>query len=297
MIKSIFAGALLLAVAGGAAAWDHPATPTSYSAFKGRAAKAVPLEFNTADLMTPPTGAEAFVDGAVYFTHAGREYAFKAIFSRAFYDAGLGTYKTGLRYQLSDYTDIENVSFWVPIDPEKFPVADYHNNFDGTQFHIVSGERQVEITAVTNGKSKKYKFYVKTILDSWERAAELHFREIAGDYWFFVPQVVWQPRDGIDYYSRSYAISGETPLDDATGLPLDAVRICTSQDYWDGCEMPAFAVSMATGLRLDTLNDASGALEIEPLTVEFMRGTAQDELEGNCWHYNCESEAHPFNNW
>lgn len=297
MIKNIFAAILLLAAAGSAAAWDQPATPTSYSAFKSRAAKAVPLEFNTTDLMEPPTGEQAFVDGAVYFTHADRNYAFKAIFSRAFYDAGLGTYKTGLRYQLADYTDIENVSFWVPINPEMTPVADYRNNFDNTQFHIVSGERQVEITATTNGKSKKYKFYVKTILDSWERAAELHFREIAGNYWFFVPQVVWQPRDGIDYYSRSYAISGETPLDDATGLPLDAVRICTSKDYWDGCEMPGFAVSMATGLKIDALNGEGVTVKVEAMDVALMHLTAQDEVEGNCWHYNCEAESHPFNNW
>jgi len=289
--------ALLLAAAGSAGAWDQPVTPTSFSAFKSRAAKAVPLDLNTSDLMEPPTGEAAFVDGAVTFTHAGRNYAFKSIFSRAFYDPELGTYKAGLRYQLADFTDIENVSFWVPINPQASPVVDYLNNFDKTQFHIVSGERQVEITATTDGKSKKYKFYVKTILDNWERAAELYFREVAGDYWYFVPQVVWQPRDGTDFYSRSYAIGGEKPLDDATGLPLDAVRTCTSVDGWYDCETPGFAVSMATGLRIDAMDEALSGLKVEAMDVGVMHLTAQAEVEGNCWHYNCESEDNPFNDW
>lgn len=298
MIKSIFAGALLLAVAGSAAAWAPPSTPTTVSAFKGGAAKARFEGADVADLMVPPGGVEVFVNGALFFSHAGRNYAFKAVFAKAAFDPALGTYRTGLRYQLSDFTDSENVSFWVPIDPETTPVANYHNNFDGTQLRIASEPRQVEITAVTNGKSKKFKFYVKDLLDAWEENARNYSRQLGGNTWHFVPQVVWHPSGEANYYSRIFVVSGEKPFDDATGFPLDAIRTCSSLDNWQGCGIGNYAVSMATGLRVEQdFADYGAKLKVEEMDVYTMKYVAMDELDGKCWHYNCAGADNEFNNW
>lgn len=298
MLKNIFTWTLLLAAAGSAGAWAPPDTPTTIAVKKGAPVKAEAGAASAADVIMPPGDAEIFVDGALVFTHADRHYALKAIFSRATFDPGAGTYRPALRYQLSDFTDPYSISFWVPIDPAATPVADYRNTLDGTRFHIVSGERLVEITAVTNGKSKKYKFYVKALLDSWEEDAGNRAGRVNGYTFHFVPQLVWQPLDGTDFYSRSYVISGEKPLDDATGFPLDAIRTCTSEGSWDGCELGGFALSMASGLKVTSLDENSGGVTtIEEMDVELMKTLALEEMDGKCRHYNCDRPATDFDNW
>jgi hypothetical protein len=297
MLRNVLSIALLLAAAGSAGAWAPPVTPTTVSAIKSGSAKARFEEADIADLKVPPGGVEVFVDGALFFSHADRYYALKTVFARAAFDPALGTYRTALRYQLSDFTE-EDVSFWVPIDPGATPVANYHNNFDGTQLRIASGPRQVEITAVTNGKSKKFKFYVKDLLAAWEENARKYSRQLGGNTWHFVPQVVWHPVGDANYYSRIFVVSGEQPLDDATGFPLDAIRTCSSLDNWLGCSIGNFAVSMATGLRVeqDFPNDGD-KLKVEEMDVYNMKYVAMDELNGDCWHYNCAGAQNEFNNW
>ena len=199
MIRNILSVALLSAFVVNADAWTPPNTPASVSASKSGAAGERFIEQNLFYLMAPPTDKEAFVDGAVTFTHAGRNYALKAIFSRAIFDPGMETYRTGLQYQLSDFTDPQNIVIWVPIDPAASPVKDFNNNSDGTDLHIVSGARYVEITAATNGKSQKYKFRRQDLLDNWESNALNYSQELGGYTWHFVPQVVWQPRGWGNY--------------------------------------------------------------------------------------------------
>lgn len=292
MLKNILTWTLLLAAAQ-APGWAQSAGPTSVREERSRAA----VE-NPAGLMESPSGYEVLVMGGVTFEHAGRKYALKTIFSRARYDAGIETYKAGLRYQLSDYTTPDNITFWVPINPETTPVADYHNNYDGTKFRIESGKKNVEITAETNGQVKKYKLSIKEMLANWQENARSYRRELGGAVWHFVPQVIWHPRAYVSWYSRGYAISGDQPLDELTGRPLDAVRLCTSQNNWHGCEMGAYDLSMASGLTTEQKSDREGGrLKIEVIDTFLMRLIMRDELNGNCWHSNCEKPSTEFNDW
>jgi hypothetical protein len=298
-MKNLFlTGALLLAIAANVNAWT-PANGISVAGPESRASQERLEDRATQDLsMAPPSDQEVFVEGAATFTHAGRNYALKTIFSRATLDPASGLYKPGLRYQFSDYTNPKNVIMWLPINPEKSPALDFQSGFDGTNFHIESDEKKVTITATTNGKQERYKFKVSDLLARWQENA-LKYRHQIGRYtWHLVPQVVWHYDGSVSWFSRIYVITGEKLFDDATGLPLDAVRLCSSPDNWLGCSIGSIAPSMATGLKIDQ-NDtaAGGGFKIEEMSVYLMRGILRDELAGNCWHYNCDTAKVKFNNW
>lgn len=288
MMKTIFAGALLLACAR-AYAWE---LPTSVKSVRS------PGIVDSAGLTASPSGYEAFVQGAVTFEHAGRKYALKTIFSPARYDAGVDTYKAGLRYQLADYTNPEDISFWVPINPETKPVAEYSNGYDGTKLRIESGKKSVDITAETNGKSKRYKISIKEMMGNWENNARGYRKELGGQVWHFVPQVVWQPDGNASWFSRGYAVGGETPFDALTGRPLDAIRLCSSLDNWHGCQVGNYVTAVASGLSFfQATADIGGELRVEIMSAGLMREVIRDELNGNCWHYNCKDGGTIFDNW
>lgn len=247
---------------------------------------------------------ELFFDGARTFEHAGRKYAVKMAFSRARPDAATMGYKPGVRYQLSEYAEQRLVRHWSLMNPAVPATLSGHNPADGTKFRAEIGSKKVEIVMETNGKAKTYKFNISDLREAWQENARNYRVRLAGYDWHFVPQMVWSAEGVHQYYSRAYVISGKEPLDKETGLPLDAVRICTGLgDWWCGGSnaIGSFASSVATGLEIEQKTGSSQELKIKPMNSSTLHYLIEAEVNNtaNCSHYNCEKPKYniQFNDW
>jgi hypothetical protein len=116
--------------------------------------------------------------------------------------------------------------------------------------------------------------------------------------------MVWSAEGVNYYYSRAYVVSGKEPLDPKTGLPLDAVRLCTGLgDWWCGGSnaIGSTAYSVATGLDIEQKTGFSQELTIKPMDSWTLHGLIADEVNDpkNCLHYNCEKPKYQvqFDNW
>jgi hypothetical protein len=247
---------------------------------------------------------ELFFDGARAFEHAGRKYALKMVFSRARPDAASMGYKAGVRYQLSEYADRTLVRFWHIFDPSVPATLSGHNPADGTKFRVEAGSKRIDVTMETGGKAKTYKFNISDLRDAWRENARNYRVRLAGYDWHFVPQMVWTRSGSLDCYSRIYVISGKEPLDKETGLPMDAVRLCTGLgDWWCGGSnaIDSYASSVATGLEIIQKTGYSQELTIKPMDSWTLHGLIETEVndKANCLHYNCEKQKYPiqFDDW
>ncbi|HCC46513.1 MAG TPA: hypothetical protein DEQ38_00090 [Elusimicrobia bacterium] len=249
-----------------------------------------------------PTGVrEVYVDGALTFKYDGRKYALKVIFSRAKPEPGTTGYKVGVLYNLSDYTDPENIKVWPPMDPKDPQSMVFNNPGTGTTFRINVDAKQVEVLAETNGKYTSYRFKISKLFEAWRENARNYRVRLGAHDWHFVPQVVFKKHGADRHYLWIYVISGKEPFDAKAGLPLDAVMFFDSIGGWWGWGERGHAFSMATGLEISTLGAGKGELKVEEMSVMTMYGHLDGELNGSnqCLHYNCEKRDYPnsFNDW